>query len=224
MLYGVSSYWYYVARTQQQLAKTAEAVQTFQRLTEMATATSTGPYACQQHGQHGIDSGKSARSRGTPPQQPARLCIRLCNWESNLVCAWVLADTRSTVTRKIRISRTSMSSLKWEQSTVALVSLYYHSADKAKLKSLLDDKGRSCGYSYRLHAVCEVAGDEGDSGTGEHLSGIDTDRRALSLRSDECDFCCCREAGNSMMRKPQFLTQSHVSDAGTIARSRMVWK
>ena len=133
-------YWYYVARTQQQLGKTAEAVQTFQRLTEIGNghfrqddmlASSMANMALIQESQHDPEA----------PRTAARAFVYSTrNWESNLVCAWVLGRHAEYRDAEDLILCNMDEQLEMEQSTVALVSLYYHSADKAKLKSLLDDE------------------------------------------------------------------------------------
>jgi len=133
-------YWYYVARTQQQLGKTDEAVQTFQRLTEIGNghfrqddmlASSMANMALIQESQHDPEA----------PRTAARAFVYSTrNWESNLVCAWVLGRHAEYRDAEDLILCNMDEQLETEQSTVALVSLYYHSADKAKLKSLLDDE------------------------------------------------------------------------------------
>ena len=62
------------------------------------------------------------------------------NWESNLVCAWVLGRHAEYRDAEDLILCNMDEQLETEQSTVALVSLYFHSAEKAKLQALLDDE------------------------------------------------------------------------------------
>ena len=62
------------------------------------------------------------------------------NWEANLVCAWVLGRHAEYRDAEDLILCNMDDELETEQSTVALVSLYFHSEDKGKLKSLLADE------------------------------------------------------------------------------------
>ncbi len=133
-------YWYYVARTQQQLGKTDEAAKTFQRLTEIGSghfrqddmlASSMANLALIQESQHDPEA----------PRTAARAFdFSTRSWESNLVCAWVLGRHAEYRDAENLILCNMDDDLETEQSTVALVSLYFHSADKTKLKSLLDDE------------------------------------------------------------------------------------
>ena len=54
------------------------------------------------------------------------------NWESNLVCAWVLGRHAEYRDAEDLILCNMDEQLETEQSTVALVSLYFHSADKGE--------------------------------------------------------------------------------------------
>ena len=133
-------YWYYVARTQQQLGKTEDAAKTFQRLTEIGRghfrqddmlASSMANLALIQESQHDPEAPRTAARAFDYSTR---------NWESNLVCAWVLGRHEEYRDAEDLILCNMDEQLETEQSTVALVSLYFHSADKEKLKSLLDDE------------------------------------------------------------------------------------
>ena len=133
-------YWYYVARTQQQLGKTEDAAKTFRHLTEIGSghfrqddmlASSMANLALIQESQHDSEAPRTAA-------RAAEFSTR--NWESNLVCAWVLGRHEAYRDAEDLILCNMDEQLETEQSTVALVSLYFHSADKGKLKSLLDDE------------------------------------------------------------------------------------
>ena len=133
-------YWYYVARTQQQLGKTDDAVRTFQRLTEIGhghfrqddmLASSMANLALIQESQHDPEAPRTAARAFDYSTR---------SWESNLVCAWVLGRHAEYRNAENLILCNMDDELETEQSTVALVSLYFHSADKTKLKSLLDDE------------------------------------------------------------------------------------
>ena len=132
-------YWYYVARTQQQLGQTDDAVQTFQRLTEIGQghfrqddmlASSMANLALIQESQHNPEAPKTAA-------RAFEYSTR--SWESNLVCAWVLGRHAEYRDAENLILCNMDDELETEQSTIALVSLYFHSADKSRLKSLLDN-------------------------------------------------------------------------------------
>ena len=133
-------YWYYVARTQQQLGKTDDAARTFQRLTEIGNghfrqddmlASSMANLALIQESQHDPEAPRTAARAFDYSTR---------SWESNLVCAWVLGRHAEYRDAENLILCNMDDELETEQSTVALVSLYFHSADKTKLKSLLDDE------------------------------------------------------------------------------------
>lgn len=133
-------YWYYVARTQQQLGKTDDAVRTFQRLSEIGhghfrqddmLASSMANIALIQESQKNPEAPRTAARAFDYSTR---------NWEANLVCAWVLGRHAEYRDAEDLILCNLDEELESDQSTVALVSLYFHSADKAKLKLLLDDE------------------------------------------------------------------------------------
>ena len=132
-------YWYYVARTQQLMGDTEEAAQTFRRLTEMG------------HGHFRQDDmlassmanlGLIQESKGDPAaavtaQRAFEYSTR--NWEANLVCAWILGRHEQYQAAEERILCNVDEALETDQSSVALVSLYYHSGDKEQLRTVLSD-------------------------------------------------------------------------------------
>jgi hypothetical protein len=133
-------YWYYVARTQQQLGKTDDAAKTFQRLTEIGQghfrqddmlASSMANLALIQESLHDPEAPRTAAKA---------FDFSTRSWESNLVCAWVLGRHAEYRDAENLILCNMDDELETEQSTVALVSLYFHSGDKTRLKSLLDDE------------------------------------------------------------------------------------
>ena len=133
-------YWYYKARTQQQLGHTEEALETYQRLTEIGSghfrqddmlASSTANMALlQEHMGHPDAARTAARV----------LDYSTRNWESNLICAWVLGRHRQYADAEDLILCNLDEGQEPQQSRIALVSLYYHSGDATKLASLLDDE------------------------------------------------------------------------------------
>lgn len=133
-------YWYYVARTHQQLGNSVDALQTFERLSEIGEghfrqddmlASSMANMALIQESQK---DPNAARTAARAFDYSTR------NWEANLVCAWVLGRHAEYRDAEDLILCNMDDQLETEQSTVALVSLYFHSADKRKLKSLLEDE------------------------------------------------------------------------------------
>ena len=132
-------YWYYVARTQQQLGKKDEAVRTFQRLSEIGKghfrqddmlASSMANMALIQESQKDPEAPRTAARAFDYSTR---------NWEANLVCAWVLGRHEEYRDAEDLILCNMDDQLETEQSTVALVSLYFHSGEKPKLKHLLED-------------------------------------------------------------------------------------
>ena len=133
-------YWYYVARTQQQLGRNQDAVRTFERLTEIGhghfrqddmLASSMANMALIQ---------ESERDPEAPRTAARAFDYSTRNWEANLVCAWVLGRHGEYRDAEDLILCNMDDELETDQSTVALVSLYFHSADKSKLKNLLEDE------------------------------------------------------------------------------------
>jgi hypothetical protein len=132
-------YWYYLARTQQQLGLLDDAAATYQRLTELGSghfrqddmlASSMANLALIQEMNGDPEAARTA-ARG--------LDFSLRNWESNLVCAWVLGRHKEYDTAEDLILCNLDERLEESQSTIALVSLYFHSEDRPKLGRLLND-------------------------------------------------------------------------------------
>lgn len=132
-------YWYYVARTQQQLGLTEEALETYQKLSHIGAghfrqddmlASSMANMAVLQELQGHPDAARTALKV---------MDYSVRNWEANLVCAWVLgrhgnfADAEELILCNLDEDEAP------EQSRVALVSLYYHSDNKTRLAELLED-------------------------------------------------------------------------------------
>lgn len=132
-------YWYYVARTQQQLGLNDEAVETYQRLTDIGSghfrqddmlASSLANMALLQELDGHPDAARTA----------ARINdYSIRNWEANLVCAWVLGRHQRFDEAEELILCNLDEDEETSQSRVALVSLYYHSEDRPKLAELLQN-------------------------------------------------------------------------------------
>lgn len=132
-------YWYYVARTQQQLGRLEDAALTYERLTSLGQghfrqddmlAGSMANLALIQNGNHDPRAVETAM---------ASIGFSNRNWEANLVCAWVLGRHGKYDSAEDLILCNLDEDLETEQSSVALVSLYYHSEDRARLAQLLED-------------------------------------------------------------------------------------
>ena len=132
-------YWYYLARTQQQLGQTDDAMKTYQRLTELGRghfrqddmlASSMANMALMQ---------ESLRDPNAPQTAARAFEFSTRNWEANLVCAWVLGRHQQYRDAEDLILCNMDEDLESEQSSVALVSLYFHSEDRDRLKRLLKD-------------------------------------------------------------------------------------
>lgn len=133
-------YWYYVARTQQQLGQLDTAVSTFRRLSELGR----GHFR-----QDDMLASSMANlslifeTRGDPEAVTTALqCMDYSsrNWESNLVAAWVLGRHRRFAEAEDLILCNLDYDLEADQSAVALVTLYYHAEDRARLARVLEDK------------------------------------------------------------------------------------
>ncbi|MEZ6040297.1 MAG: hypothetical protein R3C20_07310 [Planctomycetaceae bacterium] len=133
-------YWYYVARTQQQLGQLDEARRTYLRLAEigdghfrqddmMASSMANLSLILEQNGdQNAVAMAQKAYDYSNR------------NWEANLVCAWVLGRHQKYRDAEDLILCNMDYKLENDQSTIALVSLYYHSDDKARLAELLENE------------------------------------------------------------------------------------
>ncbi|MCP4782222.1 MAG: hypothetical protein GY878_01560 [Fuerstiella sp.] len=133
-------YWYYVARTQQQLGMIDEATKTYQRLSSIGSghfrqddmlASSMANLALLQE-QQGLPEAADTAMRV--------MDYSIRNWESNLICAWVLGrhqrfdDAEELILCNLDEDREA------GQSRVALASLYYHSKNATRLAELLSDE------------------------------------------------------------------------------------
>ncbi len=132
-------YWYYVARTQQQLGQTDAAAKTFQKLAEIGQghfrqddmlASSMANLSLIQ---------ESLKDPEAPRTAARAFEFSTRNWEANLVCAWVLGRHEAYRDAEDLILCNMDEELETEQSSVALVSLYFHSEDKPRLTRLLQD-------------------------------------------------------------------------------------
>lgn len=133
-------YWYYLAKTQQSLGQLDEALETYRRLTEIGSghfrqddmlAGSLANMALIQEVRDDPEAVQLAR-------QTSRHSNR--NWEANLVSAWVLGRHSQHRDAEDLILCNLDDELETAQSTIALVSLYYHSNDRTRLARLLQEE------------------------------------------------------------------------------------
>lgn len=132
-------YWYYRARTQQQLGRLSEAMDTYRRLRDIGSghfrqddmlAGSMANMALIQEMRNDPQAVETALETMEHSNR---------NWEANLVSAWVLGRHAMHRDAEDLLLCNLDDQLETSQSTIALVSLYYHSNDRTRLAHLLDD-------------------------------------------------------------------------------------
>ena len=132
-------YWYYVARTQQELGQLFAAVATYKRMAnicqghfrndEMLAAGLANQAAIQAHlGQ------PAAEATARRALQQSTIC-----WQANLVCSRILARGGHHALAEDAILRNLDVTLERHRSLVHLLSLYYQSGDDTKLAEQLAD-------------------------------------------------------------------------------------
>jgi hypothetical protein len=133
-------YWYYVARTQQQLGRRSDAVQTYRQLADIGS----GHFR-----QDDMLAGSMANlamlleADDQPDAAETALLAydySIRNWEANLLCAWVLGRNARYSEAENLILCNLDENLETEQTSVAMVSLYYHSDNVKRLAEVLDDE------------------------------------------------------------------------------------
>jgi len=132
-------YWYYLARTQQGLGKLIEAADTYQELDKVAdghfrrddmlAASLANLAMIRSHlGQRGAeDAAREALARSASV------------WEANLMCAQVLEKHGQLAAAEDAILRNLDVDLEQQNSTVALVGLFYRQDNNARLCETLSD-------------------------------------------------------------------------------------
>ncbi len=132
-------YWYYLARTQQELGVLSEAVDTYGRL----EALGQGHFRRDDMLATGLANKAVILDSLLDPTAVATaeraLQYSPDAWEANLICARILernglvADAEDAILRNLDVN------LETAQSRVFLVSLYYHAGDTTKLARVLSD-------------------------------------------------------------------------------------
>lgn len=132
-------YWYYVGKTQQQMGMNQEALETYKRLTEIGS----GHFRQDDMLASCMANTALLLEQNNDPEAviaAARVYdYSIRNWESNLICAWVLGRHQEFDDAEDLILCNLDEDREARQSRVALTSLYYHSNDKTKLAALLND-------------------------------------------------------------------------------------
>ena len=132
-------YWYYLAKTQQQLGQNAEALETYRRLTDIGSGHFRQDdmlASCM------ANTALLLEQSGDPKSVIAAAKVydySIRNWESNLICAWVLGRHQEFSDAEDLILCNLDEDREARQSRVALTSLYYHSDERTKLAALLND-------------------------------------------------------------------------------------
>jgi hypothetical protein len=161
-------YWYYVARTQQSLARWTDASETYGRLAKLGhghfrrddmLATGLANRAAIEDYlglETAVASAEEALSYSTEV------------WEANLLCARVLERHERFVDAEDAILRNLDVALETHHSRVFQVSLYYHSGDRQKLAKVLSD--RQAVAQLPMAALIRCAAMLGPDETPSHIT------------------------------------------------------
>ena len=132
-------YWYYVARTQQQMGQLFAANETYEKLVLIGN----GHFRKDEMLATGLANRAIIQAFLSQPAaaETARQAMTYSSdaWEANLVCAHVLKKYGHNDDAEDAILRNLDMKIEKEQSRVALLGLYYTTDDKVKLASQLQD-------------------------------------------------------------------------------------
>ena len=132
-------YWYYVARTQQQLGQLFAALKTYDRMTEIAD----GHFRNDELLAAGLANQAMIQAHLGQPSAPltAQRALKHSSscWEANLICARVLADAGRAARAEDAILTNLDTNLERKRSLVHLLSLYYRRGDLDKIAARLTD-------------------------------------------------------------------------------------
>ena len=132
-------YWYYVARTQQQLGQLFAALKTYDRMTEIAA----GHFRNDELLAAGLANQAMIQAHLGQPSAPltAQRALKHSSscWEANLICARVLADAGRAARAEDAILTNLDTNLERKRSLVHLLSLYYRRGDLDKIAARLTD-------------------------------------------------------------------------------------
>ena len=132
-------YWYYVARTQQQLGQLFAALKTYDCMTEIAA----GHFRNDELLAAGLANQAMIQAHLGQPSAPltAQRALKHSSscWEANLICARVLADAGRAARAEDAILTNLDTNLERKRSLVHLLSLYYRRGDLDKIAARLAD-------------------------------------------------------------------------------------
>ncbi len=132
-------YWYYLARTQQQLGQLEDAAKTYRRLAELGDGHFRKDDMLAA-GTANLAMIEEYLGQDTAPRTAMRaLEYSTDAWEVNLTCAWILSRHQDYASAEDAILRNLDVDLEEDQSSIALVSLYYHNRDRSRLSEVLAD-------------------------------------------------------------------------------------
>ncbi len=132
-------YWYYVARTQQQLGQLFAALKTYDQMADVATGHFRND-ALLAAGMANQAMIQAHLGQPTAPLTARKALLHSSNcWEANLICARVLADSGMVSQSEDAILTNLDTNLERPRSLVHLLSLYYRTGDLEKIASRLAD-------------------------------------------------------------------------------------
>ncbi|MEC9008857.1 MAG: hypothetical protein VX877_06310 [Planctomycetota bacterium] len=132
-------YWYYVARTQQQLGQLFAALKTYDQM----AAVAEGHFRNDELLAAGMANQAMIQAHLGQPTAPltARKALGYSStcWEANLICARVLAESGQVAQSEDAILTNLDTNLERPRSLVHLLSLYYRTGDLEKIRTRLAD-------------------------------------------------------------------------------------
>ena len=162
-------YWYHIARTQQSMGQLFAAAKTYDRLADL----SAGYFRKDDMLAAGLANRAAIQEYLRQPSsvRTAQEALQYSTdvWQANLMCARVLERHGKLERAEDAILRNLDVKLEHNQSTVALVSLYYHSGQKKKLMSRLGDHKFVARLPMPILLQC--------------VAGLDTDRMPSAVKT-----------------------------------------
>lgn len=134
-------YWYYVARTQQQLGQLFAAAETYDKLADMGTGFFRKDDMLAAGLANRAVIQEYLRQPGADRTAAEALQYSTDVWQANLVCAYVLQRHRKYQAAEEAILRNLDVNLEREHSLAALVQLYRRSRDPRQLSKRLNEPG-----------------------------------------------------------------------------------
>ena len=166
-------YWYYVARTQQQLGQLFAALNTYDQMTEIAS----GHFRNDELLAAGLANQAMIQAHLGQPTAPLTALKALdasttC-WEANLICARVLADNDRATRAEDAILTNLDTNLERHRSLVHLLALYYRTGDLDKIARRLADPKvcRDLPVSVLLRCVARLDPEQVPATVNRQLAG-----------------------------------------------------